>query len=101
MEKKKMMFSTSPVNREKDYELTKQLENKNELSMFDRFGNKIRKDDVVLVVFSTRSSYNIEKAVIVGFTPKMVKLETINYYKKTTIRMPHDIVKYNTLGEMI
>ena len=67
--------------------------------MKDLFNEELKLGDVVIVVFSGRSYYSIYKAIIIDFTPKMVRVKTIPNGREV-LRMPHDVVLFNErIGE--
>lgn len=68
--------------------------------MKDLFNEELKLGDVVIVVFSGRSYYSIYKAIIIDFTPKMVRVKTIPDGREA-LRMPHDVVLFNKrIGEI-
>lgn len=62
--------------------------------MKDLFNEELKLGDIVIIVFSDRSSYSISKARIISFTPKMVRVKAIPNGREA-LRMPHDVVLFN------
>lgn len=61
--------------------------------MEDFVGNKLEIGDTVVVKVTSSTTAELKKALVLGFTPKMIRVEVYGTYRKLQKIFPHNIVK--------